>query len=166
MEFELPDEQRIVANVHRGRQEPVEQRLNRAASRKQIPISISNVYGQVDGRKNTTPEDRWYVSANEVNADGSLSEKRVPDTFIWDIVRDASGSPILVGTKTSGYWPQKDAGVFVTRLGSCSGDGTITWKLSKPGLPLLAPAFREKDISSSSGHLMSVLVTENGVATQ
>ena len=125
-----------------------------------------NVYGQVNGRKDTTPEDRWEVSVNEVNANGSLSEKRVPDTFIWDIVHDASGSPILVGTKTSGYWPEKEGGVFVTRLGSGSGAGAISWRLSKPGLPRMAPAFREKDISSSSGCLMSVLVTASGIETR
>ena len=95
-----------------------------------------NVYGQVDGNHDATPEDQWYVSVNEVLANGTLVEKRVPDTFVWDLVRDSSGSPILVGTKTSGYWPQKDAGAFVTRLGFSSGEGTITWKSSQTGLPL------------------------------
>ena len=125
-----------------------------------------NVYGQVDGCHDATPEDQWYVSVNEVLANGTLKEKRVPDTFIWDLVRDSSGTPILVGTKTSGYWPQKDAGSFVTRLGLSSGDGTITWVSSRTGLPLMAQTFREKEISSSLGYLMSVLVTQNGVETK
>ncbi len=125
-----------------------------------------NVYGQVDGSQDATPEDQWSVSVNEVLANGTLVEKRIPDTFVWDLIRDSSGGPILVGTKTSGYWPQKEAGAFVTRLGFSAGDGTINWTSSKTGLPLLAQTFREKEISSSLGYLMSVLVTQNGVETK
>ena len=125
-----------------------------------------NVYGHVDGRDDQTPEDRWYVSVNEVNANGTLTETRVYDTFVWDIVHDTSGSAILVGTHTNGYWPHQEAGAFVTQLGSSSGNGTFTWMLSKTGLPRMAPSFREKYLTSSSGYLTSVLVTEHGVETQ
>jgi|GEM_PF-4680615 len=119
-----------------------------------------NVYNEVTGRSDTTIDDRWYVSLNQIGAKGNVSEVKIYNYYLWDIVRSTNGAYYYVVSKTNGYWPEKK-----TSLASFNGT-TFTPIETFNGIPVSATTFRMPDLSSSSGYLTPVLVNNGSLVLQ
>ncbi len=128
---------------------------------------LFNVYNAVDSRSDTSVDDRWYVSVNRVASNGTLIEQKIYNTYVWDVIVDQDGTPVVVGTETSGYWPRVRAGNFETKLGILSSDGSsLNWFTTRSGLPKIISLGRSETISYSAGREFGVAVGQEGVLTE
>ena len=127
---------------------------------------IFNVYNKVDSRSDVSVDDKWILSVNKINSDGTVTEAQIPNLYLWDIVKDTVGADVLVYSETNGYFPKKINNLFVTNIGKLNSQNQVDLISSKNGLPIFTNGFQEKNIRSSNGFLTKVMVDSSGVITR
>jgi hypothetical protein len=103
------------------------------------------------------------VSINEVLSDGQLSESKLYNYYLWDIVKGVDGKKYLLMSPTQGYFPKKMTdGKPVVQVIEMTGQSSFVVRAEYSGVPKGLLSIKNDKTSDSSGYLFRQSVL-NGV---
>jgi hypothetical protein len=116
--------------------------------------TLHNIYNQVDSRSDASLDDRWFISINEVQTNGTLHEYKLYNYYLWDTIEDSFGKKYLLISPTQGYFPKKMSNNKpLVQLVEMVGVSSFVVRAEYVGIPKSVLSMRNDKTSDSSGYL-------------